>query len=88
MWRLGDSGYPELHDGQRCLMPTIVNPDNVSELVTILLSLADDRRDVKTSTDYNRLSLVVPDYLYERWEKYTALESSPPKEPKKSGSKK
>lgn len=71
-------------------MPTIIAPDNVSELARILIDLADHPRDVATSTEYHRLSLVIPDYLYERYQTYLSLESSgAPKEPsKKSGSKK
>lgn len=69
-------------------MHVFENPDDLGKLAKELLDLADHPRDVQTDSSYARTSLVVPDYLYERWEKYTALESSSPKEPKKSGSKK
>lgn len=67
-------------------MPVII-PDNFSEAVRTLLDLADNRRHVQTSSDYPSLALVVPDYLYERWEQYQSLEPSPPVVPKKNGSK-
>lgn len=55
----------------------------------ILLDLADDaRHDVQTTTETGRLAVVIPDYLYERFQQYQSLESSSPKEPKKSGSRK
>ena len=38
----------------------------------ILLDLAEDRKEVKTDSQGPRLSLVVPDYLWERYEKYQA----------------
>jgi len=69
-------------------MPAIIPGSSFAEVAQQLLDLADDRRHVRTSTDYPSLALVVPDYLYERWERYQSLESSPPTEPKKSGSKK
>lgn len=81
-------GYPgdsELHHG-RYLMP-VITPDNVSQTAQILLDLADDRRHVKTSTDYPTLAFVVPDYLYQRWQNYLSLESSSREKPK-NGSKK
>ena len=69
-------------------MHTFESPDNFSELAKELLDLADRPKDVQTDSSYARTSLVVPDYLYERWQQYKSLKSSPPKEPKKSGSKK
>lgn len=57
--------------------------------IRILLDLADSPRyDVQTTTETGRLAVVIPDYLYDRFLKYQSLESSSPKEPKKSGSKK
>jgi hypothetical protein len=57
--------------------------------IRILLDLADNpRHDVKMTTETGRLAVVIPDYLYDRFKQYQSLESSPPKEPKKSGSKK
>lgn len=69
-------------------MHTFESPENLSELAKELLDLADNPKDVRTDTSFTRTSLVVPDYLYERWETFKSLKSSPPKEPKKSGSKK
>lgn len=40
----------------------------------ILLDLADNRKDVKTDTQGPRMSLVVPDELWERYEKYQGLQ--------------
>jgi hypothetical protein len=40
----------------------------------ILLDLADDHKDVKTDSQGPRLSLVVSDELWERYEKYQGLE--------------
>lgn len=69
-------------------MPVIV-PSDFAGTVRVLLDLAEDpRHDVATTTNYAKLAVVVPDYLYERWEKYLSLEASPPEVPKKSGSKK
>jgi len=57
--------------------------------IRILLDLADNpRHDVKTTTETGRMAVVIPDYLYERFQQYQSLEASPPKEPKKSGSRK
>ena len=56
--------------------------------IRILLDLADSPRyDVKTTTETGRRAVVIPDYLYDRFLRYQSLESSPPTEPKKSGSK-
>lgn len=68
-------------------MPVIV-PSDFASTVRVLLDLAvDPRRHVVTTTEYASLAVVVPDYLYERWEKYLSLEASPPEVPKKNGSK-
>jgi hypothetical protein len=57
-----------------------------TEVLQALLDLADNPRDVQTTTDYGTLAVVVPDDLYERYQKYQNLsESSPPEEPKKRG---
>jgi len=57
--------------------------------IKIFLDLAEDpRHDVKTTMEPGRLAVVVPDYLYERFQQYQSLESSSPIEPKKSGSQK
>lgn len=38
----------------------------------ILLDLADNRKEVKTDSQGPRLALIVPDYLWERYEAYQA----------------
>lgn len=54
--------------------------------IRVLLDLADNpRHDVKTTTETGRLAVVIPDYLYDRFQRYQSLESSSPVEPKKSG---
>jgi hypothetical protein len=57
------------------------------DTLRVLLDLAENpRHDVKTTTDYERLAVVVPDELYERFQQYQNLsESSSPEEPKKRG---
>lgn len=66
----------------------IFQPEHYGE-IRILLDLADDpRHDVQTTMETGRLAVVIPDYLYERFQQYQSLESSSPKEPKKSGSRK
>jgi len=58
------------------------------QVLRALLDLADDpRHDVKTTTHLSTLAVEVPDYLYELYQRYQALESSPPEVPKKSRSK-
>jgi hypothetical protein len=42
-------------------------------LARVLLDLADNHRDVATDSQGPRLSLVVPDELWERYEKYQSL---------------
>lgn len=69
-------------------MPTFIDPDNFAELARTLLDLADHPRDVDTSTEHSRLSIVVPDYLYERYQKYQSLDSPPPVVPGKKEKKK
>lgn len=68
-------------------MPVVVGVTD--EVLKTLLDLADDpRHDVRATMDYGGFSVVIPEYLYERFTQYRSLKSSPPKEPKKSGSKK
>ncbi len=56
------------------------------EILRALLDLADNPRDVQTTTDYGSLAVVVPDELHEKFQQYQSLsESSPPEEPKKRG---
>lgn len=40
----------------------------------ILLDLADNKKEVRTDSQGPRLSLVVPDELWARYEKYQGLE--------------
>lgn len=57
-----------------------------TEMLRALLDLADNPKDVQTTTDYGTLAVVVPDELYDRFNKYQNLsESSPPEEPKRRG---
>lgn len=65
-------------------MPTFI--DVSQQDLRILLDLADNPRHVQANSDHRNFSVVVPDYLYERYTQYQSLESSP--EPKRSGSKK
>jgi hypothetical protein len=44
-----------------------------AETAQVLLDLADNRKDVKTDTQGPRLSLVVPDDLWEKYETYQGL---------------
>lgn len=56
------------------------------ELARILIDLADSPFHVQTTTDTPSLGLVIPDYLYQRYQDYLSLsESSTPEEPKKRG---
>jgi hypothetical protein len=68
------------------LTPTV---DEFSDVVRVLVDLADSVYDVATTTDTPSLGLVVPDYLYARYRRYQELgfESSPPIEPKKRSRK-
>jgi hypothetical protein len=69
-------------------MPVIV-PIDYASTVRVLLDLADDpRHHVVSTSDYPSPAVVIPSYLYERWKTYMSLEASPPKEPKKNGSRK
>ena len=63
-------------------MTTVVHYDSPWTL-KVLLDLADNRKDVKTTTDFNGPAVVVPDELYQRYLTYQSLDSSSPKEPEK-----
>ena len=60
---------------------------NSSHQLRILLDLADNRRDVAMTTSYTGMAVVVPDELYERYQTYQSLDSSPPVVPKKKEKK-
>lgn len=66
---------------------TVVHPVN-EHILRVLLDLADDVRDVATTTDYPTLAVIVPDELYARYLTYLEIDSSPPVVPKKTGAKK
>ena len=56
--------------------------------IRVLLDLADNpRHDVKTTTETGRLAVVIPDYLYGRFQRYQSLESSSPIEPENGRNK-
>jgi hypothetical protein len=81
---VGNASDPELCNGRECVV--IYEPATNGE-IQVLLDLANDpRHDVKTTMETGRLAVVVPDYLYERFQTYQSLESSPPVVPKKNGS--
>jgi hypothetical protein len=63
-------------------MHTFIDPDDFASLARVLLDLADNKRHVQTDTSHGKLSIVVPQYLYDRWTKYQSLEPSPPAKPK------
>ena len=63
-------------------MTTVVHYDSAWTL-RVLLDLADNPKDVKTTTDFDGPAVVVPDELYERYLTYQSLDSSSPIEPKK-----
>jgi hypothetical protein len=65
-------------------MSTVVHYDSAWTL-RVLLDLADNPKDVKTTTDFDS-SVVVPDELYERYLTYQSLDSSSPIEPEKKES--
>lgn len=44
-----------------------------AEMARVLLDLADNRKDVKTDSQGPRISLVVPDDLWEKYETYQGL---------------
>lgn len=44
-----------------------------AETARVLLDLADNRKDVKTDSQGPRLSLIVPDDLWEKYETYQGL---------------
>lgn len=49
-------------------------PDDLGAEARILIDLADNPKDVKTDSQGPRLGLVVPDELWERYQKYLSLE--------------
>ena len=59
-------------------------PDDFAAEVRILLDLASDRRDVKTTTDGPKLGVIVPEELYQRYLTYQGLVQDEPA-PKKRG---
>ena len=65
-------------------MSTVVHYDSAWTL-RVLLDLADNPKDVKTTTDFHS-AVVVPDELYERYLTYQSLDSSSPIEPEKKES--
>lgn len=67
-------------------MGTVVHYQDV-QVLRVLLDLADNPRDVKTTTEFEGPAVVVPDELYERYLTYQSLDSSSPKEPKKKEKK-
>lgn len=56
-----------------------VYPEDFAAQVTILLDLACDPRDVKTTTDGPRLGVVIPDDLFERYQAYRGASETPRK---------
>ena len=50
-------------------------PDDLPTAARILIDLADSPKDVKTDSQGPRLSLVVPDELWERYQQYLALDT-------------
>jgi hypothetical protein len=74
--------YPYLCNYRGDSVSTVVHYQDAGVL-RILLDLADNPKDVKTTTDFEGPAVVVPDELYERYVMYQSLDSSSPKEPKK-----
>lgn len=72
-------------------MILFATPEEFQGTARALIDLADSPYHVGTTTDnsppgYYPLGLVIPDYLYERYQRYNSLpESSSPEEPKKRG---
>lgn len=66
-------------------MSVVVAYDSLDTL-RALIDLADDPKDVRTTTDFAYPAVVVPDEVYQRYERYQSLLSSPPKVPKKKES--
>ena len=66
-------------------MSTVVHYQDAG-ILRILLDLADNPKDVKTTTDFEGPAVVVPDELYQLYLTYQSLDSSSPKEPKKKES--
>lgn len=51
--------------------------DEFPDLVRVLVDLADSVYHVETTTDTPGLGLVVPEYLYERYQQYLHVDESP-----------
>jgi hypothetical protein len=66
------------HVGWWYVMATLYPEDFAAE-VTILLDLASDPRDVKTTTDGPRLGVIIPDELLERYQAYQSASETPKK---------
>ena len=71
MWRLGSGRHSQLHNDRGTNVSKRVDFDVT--LVRILLDLADDPRQVATDSGLGRLSVVVPDDLWQRYETYRDL---------------
>jgi len=66
-------------------MPTIrPSQEEFEQVARTLLDLAEHPRDVATTTQHETLALVVPDYLYERWQSYND-QSAEEETPKRRG---
>jgi hypothetical protein len=50
-------------------------PEEFTEMASVLLDLADSVNDVQTTTVTPNLGLVIPDYLYERYQQYLELDT-------------
>ena len=57
-------------------MSVTVHIDNTDQL-RALIDLADHPRDVATTTAFTGLAVVVPDYVWARYQKYLSLDSAP-----------
>ena len=79
MWCLGGPGHPYLHDGWRWNVTHRYIPEDLGAEARILIDLADNPKDVQTDSQGPRLGLVVPDELWERYQKYLGLQPEPKK---------
>lgn len=52
-------------------------PEEFAEMASVLLDLADSVNDVQTTTATPQLGLVIPEYLYERYQQYLELDTEP-----------
>lgn len=64
--------YQGLHHHVITLTPT---RDEFPDLVRVLVDLADSVYHVETTTDTPGLGLVIPEYLYERYQFYLEVEA-------------